>query len=159
MLSVQWSSCSSCRRMHCACICRVFVLFPCVFQIRFVFCWLLSICFWCGMELGLTGNAVCHWCSALLLRASSSKATSRQGPFSLNHRLFCCARCIENQINLFCQSETENIIRLNSVYLGAAQAQDLQLRALTLLQGDERVRQRLGGSISAAPGGLSTRRV
>ena len=39
-----------------------------------------------------------------------------------------------------------------------AQAQDLQLRALTLLQSDERVRQRLGGSISVAPGGLSTRR-
>ncbi|KAK9828396.1 hypothetical protein WJX81_003744 [Elliptochloris bilobata] len=38
-----------------------------------------------------------------------------------------------------------------------AQAQDLQARALTLLQSDERVRQRLGGSVSVAPGGLSTR--
>jgi hypothetical protein len=40
---------------------------------------------------------------------------------------------------------------------GRAQAQELQARALALLQGDERVRQRLGGRVSAAPGGLSTR--
>jgi len=40
---------------------------------------------------------------------------------------------------------------------GRAQAQELQARALTLLQGDERVRQRLGGRVSAAPGGPSTR--